>query len=489
MTCRTDSFPTATSKEQARVEEILLQHRPPNDQPKPHLQRPEHLNYLLRNLRQGFPERFISQDCSQTWLVYWTLHSFSLLGVALDPETKQRAIDTIMACQHPDGGFGGGPGQAPHVLPTYAAISALASVGRAGPGGGWDQIDRLKLYKFFLSLKQRDGSFLVAHHSEVDVRGTYCLLCVAALLNLITPELIKGTAEFIASLQTYEGGFASASQPYFSPDGSGEEEEEVLLKEPRPALGEAHGGYTFCALASWVMLHPLLPLLSSSGTSSEQQPTINTRNLVRWLVQMQGSEAELGGFRGRTNKLVDACYSWWVGGAFNLLRPLGVGTRSATSVPTTSPPTTTPPKGEGKEEEDAWTDDDESLFNRAGLQEYILYAAQHKAGGLRDKPPKIADSYHTLYSLAGLASAQHNVFQVDETKEKLRAAWKPKEGDDPALDEFHKTVFAEARAWTEEVGGSNYVNGKVDRVNATHPIFNLTITHVRLIMNHFYAQE
>lgn len=35
---------------------------------------------------------------------------------------------------------------------------------------------------------------------------------------------------------------------------------------------------------------------------------------------MQGDEAELGGFKGRTNKLVDGCYSWWVGGVFNLLK-------------------------------------------------------------------------------------------------------------------------------------------------------------------------
>lgn len=53
-----------------------------------------------------------------------------------------RAIDTVMACQHSDGGFGGGPAQNAHLLPTYAAVSALAIVGRPGPGGGWDQIDR-----------------------------------------------------------------------------------------------------------------------------------------------------------------------------------------------------------------------------------------------------------------------------------------------------------------------------------------------------------
>ena len=53
-----------------------------------------------------------------------------------------RAINTIMKFQHPDGGFGGGPQQFPHLLATYAAVSALAIVGRPGPDGGWDQIDR-----------------------------------------------------------------------------------------------------------------------------------------------------------------------------------------------------------------------------------------------------------------------------------------------------------------------------------------------------------
>jgi protein farnesyltransferase subunit beta len=94
-----------------------------------------------------------------------------------------------MTWQHPDGGFGGGPGQAAHLLPTYAAVCTLANAGRPGPKGGWDQIDRYgtvvqsvhlivilflchrdKMYNFFMSLKQPDGSFLVAHHAEVDVR-------------------------------------------------------------------------------------------------------------------------------------------------------------------------------------------------------------------------------------------------------------------------------------------------------------------------------
>lgn len=32
-------------------------------------------------------------------------------------------------CQSPEGGFGGGPGQHPHLASTYAAINALCTIG------------------------------------------------------------------------------------------------------------------------------------------------------------------------------------------------------------------------------------------------------------------------------------------------------------------------------------------------------------------------
>lgn len=37
---------------------------------------------------------------------------------------------------------------------------------------------------------------------------------------------------------------------------------------------------------------------------------------------MQGEAIEAGGFRGRSNKLVDGCYSWWVGGGVPVLEEL-----------------------------------------------------------------------------------------------------------------------------------------------------------------------
>ena len=276
------------------------------------------------------------------------------------------------------------------------------------------------------------------------------------MLNIFTPELVERTAEFIASCQTYEGGFASASHPSFSYNNSS------LISSPCPPLGEAHGGYTFCALASWVLLQPYLNSLSQH-TTSMSMPSIDLKNLLRWLTQMQGTEIELGGFKGRTNKLVDGCYSWWCGGSFAMLEALGVGGIQNANA--------------GEEVaidsfDESWTDidgmhqvvylrcyrgllnqflprffffDTDDLYDKEALQEYILFAGQHPLGGLRDKPPKYvlvsfrlkiyikifnrnADSYHTLYCLAGLSSAQHHLYPSVTRRTQLQDEWESQPG-------------------------------------------------------------
>ncbi|EIW52190.1 terpenoid cyclases/Protein prenyltransferase [Trametes versicolor FP-101664 SS1] len=492
-----DGYSTPTSTLQASTENVIKSHILPAGGAQPELQKRSHFEFLLRNLRQGFPERYVSQDASQPWLIYWTLHGFSILGAGLDDVTKKRSIETLLALQHPDGGFAGGPGQAAHLLPTYAAVCSFAVVGRPSEGGGWESIDRKKMYDFFMSLKQPDGSFLVSHHGEVDVRGIYCLLAVATLLNLLTPELLAGVPDFLATCQTYEGGFGNASFPGWAFEAGPAKTYDPSA--PRPPLGEAHGGYTFCATASWVLLQSFIdlyyaPASQTSTVSLPQKPQIDTRALPRWCTQMQGLPIELGGFKGRTNKLVDGCYSWWVGGCVVLVEALlGVGAHS-------EPPT------EANNNEDeahkAWDDIDDSLFDRKALQEYILLAGQHPAGGLRDKPPKAADAYHTLYCSAGLSAAQHRVIPSEPRKNAIISAWDAakalsrdgtgfratSEAEREKLDALRKQTCAHVLSWAEEEGTELYVGGAANRVNATHPLFNLTTTHSDAMMAYFYGQ-
>lgn len=50
---------------------------------------------------------------------------------------------------------------------------------------------------------------------------------------------------------------------------------------------------------------------------------------------------------------------------------------------------------------------DYRFFNDECLQRYTLMCAQQFDGGLRDKPSKSRDFYHTCYNLSGLSASQH----------------------------------------------------------------------------------
>lgn len=104
----------------------------------PTLNKSTHLAWLAGIIQHPLPQGYTSLDASRPWLLYWVLHSFAMLGGQLDQPGKDRVVETILACQCPTGGFGGGPGQLPHLAPTYAAICALAYAGEAG----WDKVNR-----------------------------------------------------------------------------------------------------------------------------------------------------------------------------------------------------------------------------------------------------------------------------------------------------------------------------------------------------------
>ncbi|KAL1488034.1 hypothetical protein ABEB36_015407 [Hypothenemus hampei] len=272
---------TETTEEQIKVEKMVLKkyedlHAQLNvNHNLPELLKEHHKRFLSSSL-EHLSSSYETLDASRPWICYWILHPLSLLGVRLEDSYKSRIVRFLAKCQSPTGGFGGGPGQMPHLAPTYAAVNALAILGTEE---AFKVINRPKLYEFLLSVKQSNGSFAMHHRGEVDIRGAYCALSVASLTSIITPELVANTAEWIVSCQTYEGGFAG------SPGA------------------EAHGGYAFCGLAALVILN--------------KADLCNHHALLRWLVNRQMSVE--GGFQGRTNKQVDSCYSFWQGGAFPLI--------------------------------------------------------------------------------------------------------------------------------------------------------------------------
>lgn len=340
-----DDYPTASSEEQKKVEDSVdaffktSQAAVRLEDGCPRLQRERHVAYLMKGLSH-LPKAYQDLDASRPWLCYWILHSLELLEVTLYSEMKTSIADFLGKCQHPEGGFSGGPGQQAHLAPTYAAVNALSILGTEE---AYKVINRKTLYSFLRRMKQPDGSFIMHEGGEADVRGAYCALSVAKLTNTFTPSLFEGTAEWVIKCQTYEGGFGGV-----------------------PGM-EAHGGYTFCGFAALVFL--------------EREMLCNLKKLLRWLVNRQMRFE--GGFQGRTNKLVDGCYSFWQGGAFPLLHKVlfSLGNESLSM--------------------EGW------LFDQDALQEYILLCCQDPSGGLIDKPGKHRDYYHTCYLLSGLSVAQH----------------------------------------------------------------------------------
>ncbi|CEL97727.1 unnamed protein product [Vitrella brassicaformis CCMP3155] len=302
-----------------------------------------HRDRLLPCLMEGLtrlPACMSGLDASRGWFVFWITHSLELLNYQLDDATKRNVVSFLARCQHPDGGFGGGPGQLAHLAPTYACVAALMVIGGEE---AYRCVDRGRLYSFLMRVKNvQRGGFDLHEGGESDMRGVYCAIATASMLHLLTDELVDGIPQHIAACQRWDGGIAS---------------------EPG---SESHGGYTYCGLAALTILG--------------QAQHLNLHRLLDWACHRQMSVE--GGFQGRTNKLVDSCYSFWLGG---ILPVVHEALRQC---------------GEYVPPSHYW-------ISPMALQFYVFLCCQDPRGLLRDKPGKPPDFYHTAYALSGTSLSQH----------------------------------------------------------------------------------
>lgn len=311
-----------------------------------------HLNYAKKCLTAKLPSGYKSLDANHPWMMYWLLNSYLVIHTndgdqTLDEDTISLINDKIESCIVDDGrgGIAGGANQVGHLASTYAAVLTLLLTKNTGT------LLKIRdnLYTWIMSLKRKvkyGSSFIMHELGEYDTRSTYCALVISSLLNIMTPELIEGVQDWIVSCQTYEGGFAGVPHT------------------------EAHGGYTFCAFAS-------LFIINKDPQAIIEQ--IKFDKFIRWCIERQTYE---GGFSGRTNKLVDACYSFWIGALTPMVEVLH----------------------------------QPHAISRVALKNYILRVAQVESGGFRDKPGKLVDFYHTNYTLCGLSFCEHE-YHLDENDE------------------------------------------------------------------------
>ena len=67
--------------------------------------------------------------------------------------------------------------------------------------------NREKMVLWLDRLRNSDGSFMMHVDGEVDIRGVYCALSAARLLNIYSDSLFQNTEHWLLRCQTYEGGF------------------------------------------------------------------------------------------------------------------------------------------------------------------------------------------------------------------------------------------------------------------------------------------
>lgn len=125
----------------------------------------------------------------------------------------------------------------------------------------------------------------------------------------IEEDVVGGIIDFVYALQCpYTGGFAGHIN------------------------GEAHAGYTYCAIATLKLLGHIddggRPLQNEQSTAgSRRNPDLlplplsacaeRLERAKAWLLSLYDSES--GGFAGRYGKPTDVCYSFWVAASLNLL--------------------------------------------------------------------------------------------------------------------------------------------------------------------------
>jgi protein farnesyltransferase subunit beta len=265
-----------------------------------------------------------------------------------------------------------------HLATTYGALLSITLV---GGDTNFQLIDRTAMWQWLGRLKKESGGFQISEGAEEDTRGTYCALVILSLLNLPMElphdapsraagfmTFNDGVGEYISRCQTYEGGISGTPG------------------------NEAHGAYVFCALGT-------LCLLGEPKETFEKFLDVDA--LLWWLSSRQ--YAPEGGIAGRTNKLVDGCYSHWIGGCWPMIQAALLG----------------PSSPEQYDENSAG-----DLYSAEGLARYILCCCQALSGGLRDKPSMYVsymlprtiqlkryrnpDSYHTCYTLSGISTTEHH---------------------------------------------------------------------------------
>ncbi|KAK3954062.1 terpenoid cyclases/protein prenyltransferase alpha-alpha toroid [Pseudoneurospora amorphoporcata] len=288
----------------------------------------------------------------------------------------------------------------------------------------FEGVNRTGTLRWLKSLQREDGSFgealsdLPGHGRFIaggyDMRYCYIATAIRWILRGDVEEGSPGWVEdfdtealarYILNSQTYDRGFAGNSQD------------------------EAHAGYAYCAIAALTLLDRPLTSTSTPSRSSLLHSSIrDLPGLIHWLAsrpfvyleppsppsdsdtyiyqeddlddpnfllpptpadllcllsqtaEQKGHDKIHVAFNGRTNKVADTCYFWWVGGALANLGQLHNDDSDSAAAP---------------------------LVDREAARRFLLEKMQHRIGGFGKSPGSPPDLYHGFFGLAILGLLDH----------------------------------------------------------------------------------
>lgn len=99
-------------------------------------------------------------------MCYWGVNALKILDAEIPNDVIENIIVFLKSCEHPEGGYGGGPGQLAHLAPTYAAVMCLVSLQKEE---ALRSINRVTLFNFLKKCKHESGGFYMHEGGEVII--------------------------------------------------------------------------------------------------------------------------------------------------------------------------------------------------------------------------------------------------------------------------------------------------------------------------------
>ncbi|KAJ3399349.1 Geranylgeranyl transferase type-1 subunit beta [Chytriomyces hyalinus] len=214
-----------------------------------------------------------------------------------------------------------------HVAMTYTALALLVIL-----GDDLSRVNRVAIVNWLKHSQTKLGSFVASQdNSESDMRFLFSACSISYILNDFSGIDKDAAVRYILNSKSHENAFGQGAEL------------------------EAHGGSTYCAVASLALMDRLDALDADSVKL----------HLIEWLLKRQQEDR---GFAGRPGKVSDTCYSFWIGGTLEILGAYQFVDADA---------------------------------NRAFLETTVS-----KSGGFSKVPDCNADPLHSYMGLAGLSVAQ-----------------------------------------------------------------------------------